>query len=121
MLVANFGGVRRVQTGAAGIEISELPIFQMAVRIHGGANVYDAGRAEISPSKFFLASPDDFDGLFGGAGETRRFDCCFTGVFAAVTGAGVWHQDVHAFLRNVKRGGEFFAHAKGPLRAGPNS
>src|SRR5258707_2220855 len=121
MFVADFRSVGRIQAGATGIEISELPIFEVAVRIYGRANVYHTGRAEICPSKFFLASPDDFDGLFGGAGETRRFDCCFTGVFAAVTGSRVWHQDVHAFLRNVKRISTFFAHAKGPLRAGPNS
>src|SRR5256885_13412496 len=120
MLVANFDGVRRAQAGATGIEIGELPIFEVAVGIHGRANVYDAGWAEVSPSKFFFAGPNDFDGSFGGAGETRGFDGGFTGVFAAVAGAGIRHQDVHAFLRNVKRGGEFFAHAKGPLRAGPN-
>src|SRR5438445_5219945 len=120
MLVANFDGVRRVQPGATGIEIGELPIFEVTVRIHGSANVYDAGWAEIGPSKFFFASPDDFDGFFGGAGETRGFDGGFTGVFAAVAGASVRHQDVHALLSNVKRGGEFFAHAKGPLGAGPN-
>src|SRR5256885_16036807 len=92
MLVANFDGVRRVQTGAAGIEIGELPIFEMAVRIHGCTNVYDACRAEVSPSKFFFACPDDFDGFFGGACEAGRFDGGFTGVFAAVAGAGVWPQ-----------------------------
>src|SRR5256885_11237357 len=84
MLVTNFGGVRRVQARAAGIEIGELPIFEVAVRIHGSANVYDAGGTEVSPSKFFFASPDDFDGFFGGAGETRGLDGGFTGVVAAV-------------------------------------
>src|SRR5882724_5643657 len=120
MLVANFDGVRRVQTGATGIEIRGLPIFEVAVRIHGSANVYDAGWAEVSPSKFFFACPNDFDGLFGGASETGGYDGGFTGVLAAVAGACVRHQDVHALLRNVKRRGEFFTHAKGPLRAGPN-
>src|SRR5882757_9287505 len=110
MLVANSGGVRRVQTRAAGIEIGELPIFEVTVGIHGRANVDDAGGAEVSPSKFFLASPDDFDRLLGGASETRGFDGGFTGMLAAVAGASVRHQDVHAFLRNVKRGSEFFAH-----------
>ena len=88
MLVANFDGVRRVQPGATGIEIRELPIFEVAVGIHGRTNVYDACRAEIGPSKFFFAGPNDFDGLFGGASETRGFDCCFAGMFAAVAGAG---------------------------------
>src|SRR5262249_3085627 len=84
------------------------------------ANVDHTRGAEVGPGEFLFARPDNFDRFFGRASETRGLDGGFTGVLAAVSGAGVRHEHANAFLGNMKCGSEFFADAKGALRAGPN-
>src|SRR5262249_54239345 len=75
---------------------------------------------KIGPRKFLFARPDNLHWLLGSASEPCCFNRRFASVFAAVSRARVRHQDLHAFLRNVKRGGEFFSHSEGALGAGPN-
>ena len=84
-------------SGAAGIEIVELPIRNDAILLCATADVDDAGGAKVSPSEFFFASPLELDGLAGGFGEAGRFYGAFSGVLAAIAGAG--GRDQNADLR----------------------
>src|SRR5262249_60541172 len=79
-----------------------------------------AGRAEVCPGEFFLARPDQLDGLARGFGQTRGLDCGFAAMFAAVARSRVGHDDAHAGLGDAERLGEFASYAEWSLRARPD-
>ena len=83
-------------------------------------DVNDAGGAEVGPGKFLLTSPDQLDRLAGRFGQAGGFDGGLAGVFAAVTRAGVGHDDANVLLGDAKGFGQLGADAEGTLRAGPD-
>src|SRR5579863_4991596 len=108
-------------TRGSGIVVMKFPGRDGAIVAYAAGDVDNTCGAEVSPGKFFLASPDHFHWALGGPGETCRFDRSFSGVLAAVTGAGVGHQYAHVIFRNAEGLGELPANAEGTLRSGPYS
>src|SRR5438045_740699 len=65
--------VESADGGAAGVVIVKLPGRDRAVLANAAGHFNDSGRAEVSPSELFLASPDDFDGFAGSLCQAGRF------------------------------------------------
>src|SRR5262249_49408441 len=96
------------------------PGRERAILLHAGRHIDDAGRAEIGPGELLLPRPDDLDRLARGLGEPGRLDGRLVGVFAAVTRAGVRHDDVDLFLLEAEGVGQVAPCAEGTLRPGPD-
>src|SRR5579872_162007 len=112
--------VRTANAGIARIVIVKFPRGDRPVLTHPAADLNHARRPEIGPSEFLLKRPNQLYRLPGSLRQTRRFHGCFARMFAAVTGTGVWHNDVNAFFGNAEGLRQIAANAKGPLRTGPD-
>src|SRR5579859_243891 len=55
-----------------------------------------------------------------GASKARGLNSALARMFAAVSGAGVWHQNAHLIFWNTKHLRQLALHPKGPLRARPD-
>src|ERR1700731_2852786 len=108
-------GVGRLDSGRAGMIVVKIPGDEFAFGSDSAFDLDNAGRAEVSPSEFFLASPNNLDGTAGSAGETGSLDSGVAGVLAAVGGARVGDDDAHACFGNAESASEFAANSKGTL------
>ena len=117
-LVRDFVG--RADSGRAGIIVVEFPGGERAVGARAAANLDHAGGPEVRPGEFFLACPDELDGLPRRFREPRRLDGRIARMLAAVRRSGIGHDDTHPVLGNPKRFGKLQAHAERPLRARPD-
>src|SRR5207302_8391651 len=104
----------------AGIVVAKFPPGTRPIRAHTAGNLDHSRRPEVRPRELLLARPDELHGPAGGPGQSRCLDCRFTGVLAAVTGAGIGYDHPNALFRDAKGLRQFAAHAEGPLRAGPD-
>ena len=117
-LVGHFVG--RAKPGSAGVVVVKFPGCERAVAACAALDFDHAGRPEVGPGEFFLASPDQLDRPAGLAGDSRGLDGRFAGVLAAVAGAGVRHDDANRVVGESKRTGQLAAHAEGALGSGPD-
>src|SRR6266404_539216 len=76
--------------------------------------------AEIGPSEFFFAGPDNFDRTICSARQAGGFESRVGGVLSAVGRSGIRNDDADAIFGNVQRRRQFFLHAEGTLRASPD-
>ena len=74
--------------GASGIVIVELPTGDEAIFACAAADIDDTGRTEVGPVEFFFARPLELDGLASSFCKAGGFYGAFSGVLAAIAGAG---------------------------------
>src|SRR5689334_4385307 len=66
-----------LNAGAAGVVVVKLPRGDGAVVLHAAVHFDHTRRTKVGPVKFFLARPDEFDGLASRTRKSRRFDRAF--------------------------------------------
>src|SRR5260370_16854891 len=97
----------------------KLPGRDDSIFIGAAANVDHAGGTEIGPGELLFARPDELHRFSSGFCQTSGYDAALAGVFTAIAGAGVGHDDAHAVLGNSEGFGKFTLDAERPLRARP--
>src|SRR5262249_9534193 len=112
--------VRRFDAGHARVVVVKLPGGELAVSGDGAFDFNHASGTEVGPGELFLASPDDFDGIAGGASEARGLERGIAGVLATVCGASVRNDHTDGAFRHVKRSREVVADGEWALRTGPD-
>ena len=118
VLVRNF--IIAANSRRTGIVVVKLPSRDGSIAAYAAAHVNHARRTKIRPRKLLFARPTDLHRPLGRARQSRRFDCCFAGVLAAISRTRIRHQDAHSIFGNSKRLGELSAHAERALRSGPH-
>src|SRR5260221_9905692 len=93
--------VRSLDSGAAGIVIVKFPSSEFSI---GGNSAFDFDHsrgAEIGPSEFFFAGPDNFHRTVCSARQSGGFQSSVAGMFSAVGRASIGNDDANAVFRNV--------------------
>src|SRR6266481_8074056 len=100
--------------------VVKFPRRERAVSCEAALHLDDASRTKIGPSEFFFASPYDFHGTPGRAGQASGLQRGVAGVLSAIRGTGVRHNHAHATFGNTEYGSQVVTDGKGPLRSRPN-